>query len=159
MSKRIFTKEEIKTLLRNENVARCSEKSISYDKDFKILAVKKYWEGLPYSEIFRQAGFDINIIGRETPKDCLYRWKKIFKDEGEAGLKIDGRKQSKAGGRPKDLANLTDEEKLKRLETEVAYLIKSSSLICLSPIFFYRSNPVIPLDPWMCTKPFSESNL
>ena len=122
MSKRIFNKEQIKTLLQNSNVAVCSEKSISYRKDFKILAVRKYREGLPSSEIFRQAGFDIGMIGRKTPKDCLRRWKKVFKNKGEAGLKTDGRGQSKAGGRPKSLANLTDEEKLKRLEAEVAYL-------------------------------------
>ena len=122
MSKRIFNKEQIKTLLQNLNVAGCSEKSISYRKDFKILAVGKYREGLPPSEIFRQAGFDIGTIGRKTPKECLQRWRRVFKDRGEAGLKTDGRKQSKAGGRPKSLANLTDEEKLKRLEAEVAYL-------------------------------------
>lgn len=122
MSKRIFNKEQIEILLQNSNAAGCSEKSISYRKDFKILAVRKYHEGLPPSEIFRQARFDINMIGHKTPKGCLRRWKKIFKDKGEAGLKIDGRGQSKSGGRPKNLANLTDEEKLKRLEAEVAYL-------------------------------------
>lgn len=122
MSTRIFNQEQIETLLQNSNVAGCSEKSISYHKDFKILAIGKYREGLSPSEIFRQAKFDINMIGRGTPKECLRRWKKIFKDKGEAGLKTDGRGQSKAGGRPKSLANLTDEEKLKRLEAEVAYL-------------------------------------
>ena len=122
MSKRIFNKEQIETLLQNLNVAGCSEKSISYHKDLKILAIRKYYEGLPPSEIFRQARFDINMIGHETPKGCLRQWRRIFKDKGEAGLKIDGRGQSKAGGRPKNLANLTNEEKLKRLETEVAYL-------------------------------------
>jgi hypothetical protein len=58
----------------------------------------------------------------KTPKGCLRRWKKVFKDKGEVGLKIDGRSRRKPAGRPKNLANLTDEEKLKRLEAEVAYL-------------------------------------
>jgi len=122
MSKRIFNKEQIEILLQNLNVSGCSPQSISYHKNFKILAVRKYHEGFPPSEIFRQARFDIDMIGRKAPKECLRRWRKIAKREGEAGLKIDGRGQSKAGGRPKGLANLTDEEKLKRLETEVAYL-------------------------------------
>lgn len=122
MSKRIFTKKQIKTLLLNQNVAGCSEKSIFYCKDFKIFAIKKYQAGLPASEIFRQARFDINMIGREVPSDCLLRWRRIFKEKGEAGLKIDGRGQSKSGGRPKNFAALTDKEKMKRLEVEVAYL-------------------------------------
>ena len=122
MSKRIFNKEQIKALLQNPNVAECSERSISYHKDFKVSAVRKYREGLPPLEIFRQAQFDIDMIGSRAPKWCLRRWRRVFKAKGEAGLKTDGRGQSKAGGRPKSLANLTDEEKLKRLKAEVAYL-------------------------------------
>ena len=122
MSKRIFTKEEIATLLGNESVARCSEKSISYHKDFKILAVRKYQDGLSASEIFRQAQFNVGMIGHKTPKECLRRWKKIVKDRGEAGLKVDGRSTNNPRGRPKDISNLTDEEKMQRLEAEVAYL-------------------------------------
>jgi len=121
MSKRIFTKEQIEVLLQNNNVARCSERSISYRKDFKILAVRKYRRGLPPPEIFRQARFDVDMIGREIPKYCLRRWLKVLRRKGETGLNTDGRGQ-KATGRPKNLANLTDEEKLKRLEAEVSYL-------------------------------------
>lgn len=122
MGKRVFNKEQIKELLQNENVTGCSEKSISYRKDFKILAVRNYQEGLPPSEIFRQAQFDINIIGRKTPGRCLRRWLKIFRRKGEIGLNVDGRGQSKAGGRPRKLENLTDKERMRRLEAEVAYL-------------------------------------
>lgn len=122
MSKRIFTKEEIATLLENENVAGCSEKSISYHRNFKILAVKKYQEGLPASEIFRQAQFSAVMIGRETPKECLRRWLRVFRKKGEAGLKADGRSANNPQGRPKDISNLTDEEKIKGLKAEVAYL-------------------------------------
>lgn len=122
MSKRILTKNQIEILLQNPNVAGCSSKSISYHKGFKISAVRKYHEGLPPSEIFRQAKFNIDMIGRKIPKHCLRRWLKTFRVKGEAGLQTDGRGQNKAGGRPKNLANLTDEEKLKRLAAEVSYL-------------------------------------
>ena len=122
MSKRIFTKEQTKILLQNPNVVACSNKSISYHQDFKILAVRKYQQGLSSNEIFKQASFDRKMIGRKTPKECLRRWLKIFRKKGEIALKTDGRGQDKAGGRPKNLANLTDKEKLKRLEAEVAYL-------------------------------------
>lgn len=129
MSKRIFSKEQIDTLLQNPNIVGCSDKSISYHKDFKILAVEKYQEGLSSSEIFKQAKLDINIIGRKTPQECLRRWKRVFKNKGEVGLKEDGRGQNRTGGRPKDLSNLTDKEKLKRLEAEVAYLKKENRFL------------------------------
>jgi transposase-like protein len=120
MSKRIFAKEQMEMLLKNKNVEKCSERSILYRKDFKILAIREYLQGLPSSEIFKQAGFDIRIIGDDIPKECIRRWLRIFKAKGEAGLKTDGR--GKLGGRPKGIANLPDKEKVKRLEAEVAYL-------------------------------------
>ena len=85
MSKRTFTKEQVEALLKNKNVARCSAKSISYRKDFKILAVKEYQEGLSALEIFKRAGFDISMIGNEVPRDCLRCWLKIFEEKGEKG--------------------------------------------------------------------------
>ena len=121
MSKRIFNKEQIKSLLRNPNISHCSEKSISYKKDFKILAIKEWRKGLPAQEIFRQAGFNTNIIGKKTPKECLFRWRKIYNERAKAGLENDGRGKSKSGGRPK-IKWKNDQDKIKYLETEVAYL-------------------------------------
>lgn len=40
MSKRIFSEEQIKELLQNPNVEKCSEKSIGYKKEFKLSASK-----------------------------------------------------------------------------------------------------------------------
>ena len=121
MSKRIFTKEQIKTLLQNQNVERCSEKSISYQKDFKITAVKEYQEGLSSLEIFKRARFDVDTIGRETPERCLHRWRKVFRDKGAKELSVETRGRGKGGGRPK--TNWSNEkEKIKYLEAEVAYL-------------------------------------
>ena len=119
MSKRIFSEEQIKALLQNENVERCSDKSISYHKDFKVMAINKYCEGLPPNEIFGQAGFDISMIGSKTPKRCLQRWRKVFKNKGIQELSVETR--GKGGGRPK--TNWASEkEKIKYLETQVAYL-------------------------------------
>lgn len=121
MSKRIFTGEQVKELLKNENIAKCSEKSITFCKDFKVRAMKQYHkEGLASGEIFRRAGLDLHLIGRETAKDCLKRWNRIYRAKGFEGLR-DLRGIAKGGGRPKT-KNLTDAEKIKRLETEVAYL-------------------------------------
>lgn len=63
MSKRIFTQEQVEELTKNENVAKCSEKSITYSHDFKRIAVGQYNEqGLAPSEIFRQAGLNPEMI-------------------------------------------------------------------------------------------------
>jgi transposase len=120
MSKRIFTQEQIQQLSKNENVSKCSEKSITYGKNFKKKAVKQYnQEGLISSEIFRIAGFDLRIIGRKTPKECLRRWNKIYQAKGSIGLSTETR--GRGGGRPKKKYQ-TDKEHITYLETQVAYL-------------------------------------
>jgi len=122
MSKRIFNEDQIKELLANPNVSRCSEKSITYGKAFKILAIKKYYEeGYSPRMIFEEAGFNIDIIGRHSPKRCLYCWKIAYKTKGEEGLKVETRGKHHKGGRPKT-KGLTDFDKISRLEIEVAYL-------------------------------------
>lgn len=119
MSKTIFTREEVKKLSKNENVAGCSERSITYGKNFKINAVKLYEQGLTSAEIFRQAGFDLAVIGKDKPKECLLRWNKIVRKKGEAGLAETRGKNST--GRPKT-KNVSAKDKIKWLEAKIAYL-------------------------------------
>jgi hypothetical protein len=120
MSKRRFTQEQVKELLQNKNVETCSEKSISYNKDFKVLAIRQKQEGLSNMEIFKQAGFNVDLIGHETPESCIKRWKRVFNIKGLNELFIETRGRG-GGGRPK--TNWQNEkEKIKYLETQVAYL-------------------------------------
>ena len=112
MNKRIFTAEQLKLLRSNENVAKCSERQLVYSRDFKLKAVRlRLEERMPIREIFRQAGFDLNVIGQFAPKDCLKRWGQIYKAKGRIGF------EPKPIGRPK-----TRDDKIKRLEAQVAYL-------------------------------------
>jgi transposase-like protein len=122
MSKRIFNEDQIRELLANPNVSRCSDKSITYSKTFKVLAVKKYYEG-GYSPnmIFKEAGFNKQVIGKDAPNQCLRRWKKIYRSQGEGKLRVETRGKHNKGGRPK-MKGLTDAEKIKRMEIEIAYL-------------------------------------
>ncbi len=121
MSKRRFTQEQINELLQNPNIQACSEKSISYSKDFKISAIKqKQEEGLPAQEIFKIARFNIDLVGRETPRFCVQRWLRVFRQKGIEKLSTETR-GNHGGGRPK--TNWQNEkEKIKYLEAQIAYL-------------------------------------
>jgi hypothetical protein len=70
MSKRIFSGEEQELLRNNPNVQYCSEKSITYTTVFKKHAVHQYEAGLTSIEIFKQAGFSLDLVGKHQPKDC-----------------------------------------------------------------------------------------
>lgn len=119
MSKRIFTTEQIEMLLSNPNVRRCSERSVTYCQDFKIRALRQYCdEGLPCSEIFLHAGLDPAVIGREQPKALLKAWRKIHRIKGDAGLV-----ETRGGGRGRPRTKgVTEQDRIRRLETENAYL-------------------------------------
>lgn len=122
MNKRFFTLEELEALRANKNVLKCSEKAITYSKEFKLTAVMQYNEqGLSPREIFSQAGFDLKIISNERADDCLLRWKRVFKRKGAEGLSEVRGMNSRNGGRKKT-KNLTNQEKIKYLEAQVAYL-------------------------------------
>lgn len=120
MSKRSFTNEQIDEFLKNKHVSYCSRRSITHTKDFKLLAIRLYEQGLTASEIFRDAGFDPHIIGREQSNGCLRRWLKAFRTNGEDGL-LDNRGKSGRSGRPRT-KGITEADKIKRLEAEIAYL-------------------------------------
>ena len=119
MSKRIFNEEQIEEISKNKNVARCSDKSVTYHKDFKIGAIKKYYQGMSAKEIFKEAGFDVNILGKDAPRYRVRDWRKTFKTKGTRGLSIEAR--GKGGGRPKTKW-ASDKEKIKDLELQISYL-------------------------------------
>ncbi|PIR96132.1 MAG: hypothetical protein COT92_02650 [Candidatus Doudnabacteria bacterium CG10_big_fil_rev_8_21_14_0_10_42_18] len=117
MSNRVYSPEQLEALQKNPNVAKCGQKSITYVKDFKTRAVKAYYqESLSPNMIFVQAGFDLNIIGRDQPKECLRRWRAIYKTKGEKELSKERRERSK-GHKAK-----FDESDPKYLKTKIAYL-------------------------------------
>lgn len=122
MKKSKFSQEQIKILLNNSNVDKCSDKSITYNKEFKIKAVKEYdKEGKTSIQIFKDAGFNLTMLGKDVAKNCLIRWLKIYRIEGIKGLKTETRGKSKGGGRPREKW-ATNEEKIKYLEAKVVYL-------------------------------------
>lgn len=120
MSKRRFTTTQITELSKNKNVAKCSDKSITYDKKFKMLAIKKYHvDGYSPRMIFKEAGFDMELIGKDCPDVCLQRWRTTCRVKGVNRLKTETR--GSGGGRPRT-KGLTDADRIKRLEIENAYL-------------------------------------
>ena len=118
MSKLRYSEEQIKTLQANPNVKKCSSKSITYSKDFKVRAVKAWLEeGQAPTTIFKRAGLDPAVIGEWRPENCLRLWRKIYRAHGEAGLTAENR--GKNGRRkPKDKQS----SDLEYLQAKIAYL-------------------------------------
>jgi transposase len=117
MANIVYSADQVKALGANPNVKKCSNKSITYNKDFKIKAVKAFYEGQSANAIFKLAGLDPAIIGKWKPRACLKLWKRTYKTLGEAGFARENRGRG-GGRRPKDKQS-TD---LEHLQTKIAYL-------------------------------------
>lgn len=128
MANRLFTAEDRAVLLRNRNVLRVSESSITFAPEFKVRAVYLCLERkkLPH-QIFEDAGFDLDMIGRDNPHRCLRRWKATYERKGELGLRKDSR-----GRRPKNgtrVEEISLSERLRRAEERIRYLESENDLL------------------------------
>lgn len=125
MSKKLFSKEEIEVLERNENIKKISEKGITYSSDFKKKFVEEYSRGKSALEIFEENGLSVKILGNDRIKTAKDRWMKRYSEKGGKGLK-DTRAYNQ--GRPPK-KELTLEEKYERLKIENEYLKMENDLL------------------------------
>lgn len=77
MAKRLkqFTQDEIDILIQNPNVEDVTTNTIKYTSEFKKLSLKKFNEGISPNDIFKEAGFNLKIIGKHTPNNRIRAWK------------------------------------------------------------------------------------
>ena len=96
----MFNPAQIKELLNNKNVDKCSPMSITYNSKFKLEAVRQYYEdGFSPRMIFKEAGFDLALLGKGRITDCLRDWKRIYNHKGKLELAKENR--GGQGGRSK----------------------------------------------------------
>jgi len=115
MNRKTFTREQIEEISKNKNVRRCSPKSVMYTKDFKLKALRQYnQEGQGAVQIFKQAGFNLNILGIRTPNRIMNQWNNALlpKQKPEDPL-------HKAKLKAKRMASGRE---IKHLKAKVAYL-------------------------------------
>lgn len=65
-----FSESQTRQIESNTNILHVSERSIPYQSEFKLAAIKSDQEGTTPKEIFLEAGFNLDAIGRKTPNNC-----------------------------------------------------------------------------------------
>ena len=76
MSNILFDEEQQKQLRANYWVKSVTEKSISFTEDFKVYFINEYNLGKLPKQIFKDAGFDINMLGDKRIEQCSARYKR-----------------------------------------------------------------------------------
>ena len=130
MSNILFDEEQQKQLRANHWVKSVTEKSISFTEDFKIYFINEYNLGKLPKQIFKDAGFDINMLGDKRIEQCTARYKRQNK-------RIEGFHDTRANnsGRRigKELSIDEENELLKKqnikLQQELEFLKKMEFLV------------------------------
>lgn len=125
MSKKIFTDKEIEEISNNRYVKTVSERGITYTDEFKLIFIAEREIGKSISEIFEDAGFNIEILGMTRIWAASKRWTESYKKSGVLGLR-DTRKFN--SGR-KLKRELSQEEIIKQKDAEIAYWKAEAQLL------------------------------
>ena len=127
MSKKRFTEPEVECLMKNSNVARASEKAITYTDEYKREFIEEYLKGKQPRQIFQEAGFEIEMLGMKRVEQSACRWLKSYNSEGIIGLR-DTRSESSGRPRKRELSQeeiiMRQDAKIKLLEGQVELLKK-----------------------------------
>lgn len=127
MSKIIFNEHQRRQIEGNPHVVSVSDRSIQYTVEFKLKAVHENLQGKGPSEIFRDAGFDLEIIGIRKVQSAIRRWRKIYEMHGEKGF-TEERRGKGSMGRPR-VEKLSADKKLEKAEARIRLLEAELALL------------------------------
>lgn len=120
-----YTQEQIQEITNNYYVLRCSSKHITYTNACKIESVNLWKVWFSAKEIFKKLWFPSYIINSDIPGKILCKWNYLVKIRWENAFWNLSKRWRKSWYKSKknlDITSLNDKEKIKYLETEVAYL-------------------------------------
>lgn len=123
MGKNYFTEEQQIELKKNPYIKKVSAKSITYTKEFKVKFQEEYSTGKLPSQILTDMGIDPHILGKRRRESLVARMK-LYE------LRPDGYEDTRKNntGRP-STKELTDAEKINRLEQKIAYLNQENEFL------------------------------
>lgn len=123
MGKNYFTDDQLKDLLANPYLKNATNKSITYTTEFKEYFVLEYNSGKSPSEILRNAGFDLQALGRRRIDNLSLRFRTMSKrEEGYDDLR------KELSGRP-ITRTLSPDQHIARLQQQIQYLKQENEFL------------------------------
>lgn len=112
MARGRLSQEEVMLLQENPYVQFVSRQRILYTYEFKCLFMEQYLAGKRPVDIFRQAGFDVSVLGEKRIERATARWKSLYAGNGVEGLRSSAR-QAGSNSRPSQPSQLKSEASAK----------------------------------------------
>ena len=88
MGRGILTDTDLNSLARNPFVASVGKSKITYTEEFKLRFLQEYFAGKKPMRIFKDAGFDVAVLGSKRIERCSARWREA-NAAGSLGKKYD----------------------------------------------------------------------
>ena len=119
-----MAKELVRELREHPYVERATEWTISFTREFKQLAYDEYYRGKTMNEIFKEAGFDVEKLGKKRIHNFRnYLMEKAAEESGFA----DRRKDKGMQAPPSTEAQL--QKRIRELEHRTAYLEQENEFL------------------------------
>lgn len=123
MGKIYFTEEQQEELRTNQYIQKVSEKSITYTNEFRKKFSFEYQSGKAPSQVLREMGINPKVIGLSRQHSIVDRTKNYR-------LRAEGFEDARSSNAGRSLTkDLTDQEKLKRLEQKIEYLKQENEFL------------------------------
>jgi transposase-like protein len=123
MKKNYFTNEQQEQLRANPYIEKVSDTTITYTKEFRETFMAEYQTGKLPSQILREMDIDPRLLGKRRIDSIVHRSKQYeLRPEGCEDTRCSN------SGRPA-IKDLSDPEKIKRLEQKIAYLKQENEFL------------------------------
>lgn len=77
-SKESLTSTEMAKIRKNKYVRTVTNKRILYTEEFKEHFIEEYISGVCPTKIFKDAGFDVDVLGKKRIERAAARWRETF---------------------------------------------------------------------------------
>ena len=112
MARGMLSSAEMEILQKNPYVADVSRQRILYTYEFKCFFMEQYLAGKRPVDIFRQAGFDVSMLGEKRIERATARWRAMYAANGMEALRgqVKANAKKKAAARTKKKAEADGRE-------------------------------------------------
>ena len=112
MARGMLSSVEMDVLKKNPYVEDVNRQRILYTYEFKCFFMEQYLAGKRPVDIFRQAGFDVPMLGEKRIERATARWRAMYAANGMEALRgqVKANAKKKAGARTKKKTEAGDRE-------------------------------------------------
>ena len=117
-------KEYVKTLQEHPSVAKATAWTVSFTPEFKQIAYREYCNGKSMRQIFKDAGFDVEILGDKR----LQNFRSKLFEKSETGKGFEDARKSNCRNEPQS-TEAQMAKRIRELEHQVTYLEQENDFL------------------------------